>query len=682
MPFLITIFISSFLLFQVQPIIAKMALPYFGGGAAIWTACMLFFQLFLLLGYLYAHTLSKIKKVNQQITIHSGFILLSLVAMPIGQLNSEHLLTSQTPQINIITSLFMAIGFPYFLLSTTAPLIQKWYSLNPNNNQPYRLYALSNLGSLLALLSYPFVIEPNLDTTLQSTIWGYGYYLFMISILFCSFRLFKFNYLLENQKNDKAPTDFKCVCLWLGLSACSVILMMATTSAMTINIPPTPFLWILPLCIYLLTYIICFNSPKWYIQKFWFTCFACSSFAGTFLFFVGIQFSLLQQVFTYSILLLSACMICHGELAKLQPHKNKLTFFYLILALGGVLGSLFTAIVAEKIFTQYYELIVGIGFIYLLFSLSLYWQNQSPELSKIKKANNKFLCIASSISFVTFGFYFNQLDSRYFTSDVHNSRNFYGVLAVKDQTLNDSPIRVLFDGATNHGSQSLIEAHKSQPTSYYRANSGVALALNNLDKMQSNKVGIVGLGTGTLASYAQPQDHYVFYELNPAVATVARQHFSYLSDSKAKTDIRVGDARITMQNELKNTGSQQYDALVIDAFSSDTIPVHLLTLDAFELYLKHLKKEGLLALHISNNHLDLLPLINALAVKLNIPLNHFIAASSSSAEQTTQWVVLTHNKDFINNGMVKIRATYLNLKPEETQIWTDKYSNLLSVIKF
>ena len=330
MPFLITIFISSFLLFQVQPIIAKMALPYFGGGAAIWTACMLFFQLFLSLGYLYSHTLSKIKKVNQQIAIHSGFIILSLITMPIGQLNSDFLLASQTPQINIIISLFIAIGLPYFLLSATAPLIQKWYSLNPTNNQPYRLYALSNLGSLLALLSYPFVIEPNLDTTLQSTIWGYGYYLFMISILFCSFKLFKFNYILENQSSDKTPYNYKCVCLWLGLSACSVILMMATTSAMTINIPPTPFLWILPLCIYLLTYIICFNNPQWYIQKFWFTCFSCSSFAGTFLFFVGIQFSLIQQILTYSILLFSACMICHGELAKLQPHKNKLTLFYLI----------------------------------------------------------------------------------------------------------------------------------------------------------------------------------------------------------------------------------------------------------------------------------------------------------------------------------------------------------------
>jgi len=682
MPFLITIFISSFLLFQIQPIIAKMALPYFGGGAAIWTACMLFFQVFLLLGYLYSHTLSKIKKVNQQIAIHCGFILLSLTVMPIGQLDSEQVFTSQTPQINIIISLFMAIGFPYFLLSATAPLIQKWYSLNPNNNQPYRLYALSNLGSLLALLSYPFVIEPNLDTTLQSTIWGYGYYLFMMSILFCSFRLFKSDFTFENHENDKTPIDFKYVCLWLGLSACSVILMMATTSAMTINIPPTPFLWILPLCIYLLTYIICFNTPKWYVQKLWFTSFACSSFAGTFMFFVGVQFSLVQQVLTYCILLLSACMICHGELAKLQPHKNKLTLFYLVLALGGVIGSLFTAIVAEKIFNQYYELIVGIALVFIFFTLSLWWQNLSTKLSPIQTTNNKFLYIASSISLVAFGFYFNQLDSRYFASDVHNSRNFYGVLAVKDQTKNDSPIRVLFDGATNHGSQSLIEIFKNQPTSYYRTNSGVALALNNLDKTQSNKVGIVGLGTGTLASYAQPQDHYVFYELNPDVAAVAKQYFSYLSDSKAKTDIRLGDARVTMQTELKTSGSQQYNTLVIDAFSSDAIPVHLLTLEAFELYFKHLKKDGLLALHISNNHLDLLPLINALALKLNIPLNHFIAASSSSKEQTTQWVVLTHNKDFINNEMVKIKATYLNLKPEDTQIWTDKYSNLLSVIRF
>lgn len=423
---------SSFLLFQVQPIIAKMALPYFGGGGAIWTACMLFFQLFLLLGYLYSHTLSKIKKVNQQIAIHCGFILLSLIAMPIGQLNSNQLLISQIPQINIMFDLLIAIGLPYFLLSATAPLIQKWYSLNPTNNQPYRLYALSNLGSLLALLSYPFVIEPNLDTTLQSIIWGYGYYIFMISILFCSYRLFKFNHIISAKNNDKTAHDVKTILLWLGLSACSVILMMATTSAMTINIPPTPFLWILPLSIYLLTYIICFNSPKWYIQKLWFTCFVFSSFAGTFLFFVGVQFSLIQQVLTYCILLLSGCMICHGELAKLQPHKRKLTLFYLVLAFGGVLGSLFTAIVAEKIFIQYYEFIVGIALIYILFSLSLWRQNQASKVTTMQLSNNKFLILNSSIFFIVFSVYFNQLDSRYFTSDVHNSRNFYGVLAVKD----------------------------------------------------------------------------------------------------------------------------------------------------------------------------------------------------------------------------------------------------------
>jgi len=673
---------SSFLLFQVQPIIAKMALPYFGGGAAIWTACMLFFQLFLLLGYLYSHTLSKVKKVNQQIAIHCGFILLSLIAMPIGQLGSNQLLTSQTPQINIMFSLLIAIGFPYFLLSATAPLIQKWYSLNPDNNQPYRLYALSNFGSLLALLSYPFVIEPNLDTTLQSTIWGYGYYIFMMSILFCSFRLFKFNYTISTENNDKIAQDVKTISLWLGLSACSVILMMATTSAMTINIPPTPFLWILPLCIYLLTYIICFNSPKWYVQKFWFTCFACSSFAGTFMFFVGVQFGLVEQVLTYSLLLMSACMICHGELAKLQPHKNKLTLFYLILAIGGVFGSIFTAIIAEKIFNQYYEFIVGIALIYLLFSVSLWWQNQSINISKKQYFNNKLLVLTSCIALISFGFYFNHLDSRYFTSDVHNSRNFYGVLSVKDQIKHDKPVRTLFDGATNHGSQSLIQQDKNTASTYYRAGSGVALALNNLNKTKKHKVGIIGLGTGTLASYANKQDHYVFYELNPDVAKIAKQHFSYLSDSKAHTEIRLGDARITLQTELNTTGSQRYDALVVDAFSSDAIPTHLLTLEAFELYFKHLKKEGLLALHISNNHLDLLPLINAMAVKLGIPLYHFIAASNDSSEQTTQWVVLTNNQQFINNETVQVKATYLNLKPQETQIWTDKYSNLLSVIKF
>jgi hypothetical protein len=375
-------------------------------------------------------------------------------------------------------------------------------------------------------------------------------------------------------------------------------------------------------------------------------------------------------------------MICHGELAKRQPNKNKLTLFYLVLALGGVIGSLFTAIIAEHIFNQYYELIVGIVLTYILFAISLGLSNKNNDPSHAMFTRNKYLAYASCTAVVCFGFYFNQLNSHYFQTDLHNSRNFYGVLAVKMQTRNNQPVKVLLDGVTDHGSQSQNPSLKNSATSYYRAGTGIALALDHINKKQANKVGIIGLGTGTLATYAKHTDEYVFYELNPAVAQVASQHFSYLADSKAHTQVKLGDARITLHNELNTLGGQNYDALIVDAFSSDSIPVHLLTLEAFELYWQHIKSNGLLVMHISNNHLDLLPLINNLAVKLNIPLRHFILASNDPEQQTTQWVVLTQDRTFLQDPSIQIKATYLNLKPNKHAIWTDKYSNLLSVIKF
>ncbi|NQY65557.1 MAG: hypothetical protein HRT38_17965 [Alteromonadaceae bacterium] len=317
MQFLITIFLSSFLLFQIQPILAKMALPFFGGGAAIWTACMLFFQLFLLLGYLYSHYLTKLNKVNHQVVIHSVLVGASLLLLPIAPFTESLSLGWQAPQIEIILSLLFGIGFPYFLLSSTAPLIQKWYSNIPTNTSPYRLYSLSNLGSLLALLSYPFLIEPIMSTKVQANVWSVGYGVFAIFIFFTGYQLFgkKFEKIHSNDDpsneaaKDSSSKELSSILLWLLFSAASVILMVSTTNAMTQNIPPTPFLWILPLCIYLLTYIICFNNDKWYVRQYWFIFFICCSIAAVLMFFIGTQFNIVSQVTIYSLILFFSCIM-------------------------------------------------------------------------------------------------------------------------------------------------------------------------------------------------------------------------------------------------------------------------------------------------------------------------------------------------------------------------------------
>jgi len=685
MKFLISIFLSSFLLFQIQPILAKMALPFFGGGAAIWTACMLFFQLFLLLGYLYSHCLTKISSLNHQVIIHSTLIGISLFFLPISPFVGEPSYEWGMPQLEIIFSLLIDIGFPYFLLSSTAPLIQKWYSIIPENTNPYRLYSLSNLGSLLALLSYPLLIEPVLNTDSQSDIWSIGYAAFAVFMFLTGYQIYgkKFNNpkTISNNESLEKPLASGNILLWLLFSAASVILMVSTTSAMTQNIPPTPFLWVLPLCIYLLTYIICFNNDKWYIRKYWFIAFAACSFAAILMFYLGTKFTILVQVAVYSLILFFACMLCHGELARLKPHKSKLTLFYLIMALGGVVGSIFTSIVAEHIFTQYYEFPVGIAIVYLLFSFTLWKENKSRNLVSSMKKQNYYLGVASAIALSVFSLYFIKLNSLYYKDDVFNSRNFYGTLAVKDFNDFEQPIRMLFDGATSHGTQSLSPSQSNLPTSYYRFDTGVSLALQQASLNISKKVGVIGLGTGTLATYGNKGDEYVFYELNPNVELAAKKHFSYLSESKADVSVRLGDARITLQRELEKSGSQQYQVLIVDAFSSDSIPVHLLTLEAFRLYWQHLTEDGLLVLHISNNHLDLLPLIATLSDEIGKKMQHFYSASDDN-EHTAEWVIVTNNSDFYENEETQARATYFKLKDEQKVLWTDAYSNLLSVIKF
>ena len=364
----------------------------------------------------------------------------------------------------------------------------------------------------------------------------------------------------------------------------------------------------------------------------------------------------------------------------MKPDKNKLTLFYLIIAVGGVVGSIFTSIIAERVFMQYYEFPVGIMLVYVLFAFTLWKENRNKTLAKRVEKQNGYLCFLSIAGLLAFSLYFIKLNNLYFNNDVYNSRNFYGTLTVKDFKEVEQPVRMLFDGATSHGTQYLSSYSSSIPTSYYRFDTGVSLALQYADVNKTKLVGIIGLGTGTLATYGNSGDNYVFYELNPDVAAAADNYFSYLSDSQAEVSVRLGDARITLQKELEHSGSQQYQVLIVDAFSSDYIPVHLLTLEAFQLYWKHLTQNGLLVLHISNNHLDLLPLVTTLAEKLDKKMLHFISAAEN--EHTAEWVIITNNTEFLNNAAVQRRATYLDPHKLKKILWTDEYSNLLSVIKF
>ncbi|NQZ20558.1 MAG: fused MFS/spermidine synthase [Colwellia sp.] len=689
MLYLAIIFLSAFLLFQVQPLIAKLILPFFGGGAAIWTACLLFFQAFLLLGYFYSHCLTQLKSVKMQLSIHLGLIALSLLTLPIGMSLFTYVSPTTAPLLSILLLLTSSIGLPYFVLSSTGPLIQRWLTYVEVGKLPYQLYSLSNVGSLLALLSFPFVFEPLLSTTQQSIYWTVGYGIFAGLIITLLWKMSQLSLTtsvdtkpMENNHSNHGIRLIDKV-LWISLAMVGVIILVATTNAMTQNIPPVPFLWILPLCLYLLTFIVSFHSPKWYVREYWFALFVLTACLALLMHFIGSQFDIVSQVIIYSCILFIACMICHGELARLKPAVEKLTLYYLFISLGGFLGSAFVAFIAQNIFEQFLEFPLAIISVFVLLALSVFIQ-----LDKHVKKQTWLIPI-NIILAVSFTLGLVYLNTLFIKTNVFSERNFYGILSVKDVEINGKIQRRLIDGTTSHGTQSLASGEAKTPRSYYRKNTGVALTIEQLTRQrvlkgQSLNAGFVGLGAGTLAAYASAGDDYIFYELNPAVISAAQNYFSYLADSAANIELVQGDGRVSLQKQLDSDGSQQFDLLVIDAFSGDSIPQHLLTQEALALYFKHLKQDGILVVHISNTHLNLIPLVRGLANVLDKDIVYVKTKAKGSEEHDAQWVMLTNNQDFLNDARLKV---YLSAWPRENSvednliIWSDEHSDLLSVLK-
>ncbi len=673
MLYLITIFLGAFLLFQIQPLMAKLILPYFGGGAAVWTACLLFFQAFLLLGYSYAHLISQIKKIKHQVSVHLLLLLSSISCLPIGINNVTVLTSNEQPLINILTLLTTSIGLPYILLAATGPLVQKWLTINQTNKLPYKLYSLSNFASLLALISFPFCFEILFASAQQVLYWSIGYGLYLISFILLALKVSQTPSLklteplvtTANKPNKTTQT------LWLLLSATGVMLLVSTTNAITQNIPPVPFLWILPLCLYLLTFIISFHSHKWYVRSYWLAFFTFTALIAIFMYFIGSQFDIISQLFIYSGILFAACMICHGELAQLKPNVAHLTWYYLLIALGGFLGSAFIAFIAPLIFQQFLEFPIAIIAVFILVACSLL--TEQKKFSKLVSFNILSALICSVI--------LSHLNNLYDKTEIMSTRNFYGILSVNDVSIDGKKQRRLIDGTVSHGTQSLAENEAHIPQSYYRENTGIALAISQLGKNSPLKAGFIGLGAGTLAAYGRTEDTYQFYELNPAVSQAANQYFSYIKNSPAKIDIMLGDGRVSLTKQLKEGNKQQFNLLVIDAFSGDSIPQHLLTVEALNIYWQHMTVDGVLAIHISNSHLNLLPLMRGLAIATSRQIRYFRTRSSNHTEHDTEWVWLTNNPKLLNNTLVKAYHSQWPEHSKKTVTWTDNYSSLFSVLK-
>src|SRR6267142_2106183 len=631
----VTIFLSAFLLFQVQPLIAKMILPWFGGTAAVWTTCMLFFQLLLLAGYIYSHAYVT-RRIPARRAVHIVLLVLAAATLPLAASVAWKPSGGEDPTWRILGLLATSVGLPYFALSTTGPLVQAWHARSHPGAIPYRLFALSNLGSMLALLSYPLLVEPTLALGKQTAIWSASFIAFALLCALLAWR---------NRGGDAPPSPVEeaekpgpgLQALWAVLAACASTLLLAFTGHMTLNIAAIPFLWVLPLALYLLSFVLCFEASGWY-RRWLFLPLLGAGLAGVCITLSRSNPSIWTLIPLYSATLFAACMVCHGELARSKPHPQHLTGFYLMLALGGAAGGVLVGLVAPNVFQDLYELPIGMLALALLVIAALLRDRASLLHGRFGiAARIAFLALTAALAVALFRTYAeNSADTRV------RSRNFYGVLNVHDSGEGPDAMRVLSHGTIVHGKQFLEPDRRDWPTTYYGLTSGIGLALLDARAHGPLRVGVVGLGTGTLAAYGRTGDVFRFYDINPDVVGLARSEFSFLADSPAKVEVALGDARLSLEREPP----QNFDVLAVDAFSSDAIPVHLITREALGVYLKHVKSDGIVAFHVSNRFLDLIPVVARIAKEQGahaVLVNDDPDDEDESLRSRSDWVLVSRD---------------------------------------
>jgi hypothetical protein len=671
------IFSSAFLIFQVQPLLGKYILPWFGGTPAVWSTCLLFFQVLLFAGYLYAHLLARSAGIRVQCVIHLAALALALFLLPITPSSAWKPTGTEEPTLRILGLLAVSVGVPYFLLSANGPLLQAWFSRVFRGRSPYGLYSLSNVGSLLGLVSYPFLVEPNWSVDRQSWIWSWGFALFALSCAGCGWMVYRQGAAepedLGNASDVELGGRSGPRVLWFALPAAASVMLLAATNQVCIDVAAIPFLWVLPLTLYLLTFIISFAGPQFYprlplgilLAVFVLMLFMVLAMAS------GARF--FMQLFVYFGTMFVCCLVCHGELVRIKPPPSQLTAFYLYIAAGGACGGLFVALLAPLLFSAYIEFHIGVWTCLFLAVVSYYrdgWRQSS--FARLKLAT-------SVVVLVLVGIGLSVLASQAAKNQIAAERNFFGVLRVKEKPLLGRTVRDLIHGQIRHGRQVFDPEFRRRPTTYYSDSSGAGMVLSQSESTRN--IGIVGLGAGSLAAYGRTGDRIEFYEINPAVVQFANSYFTFLSDSDAQPGIVItlGDARLSMERQPP----REFDRLFVDAFSSDAIPTHLLTDQAFEVYLKHLAGDGILAVHISNRHFDLTPVIRGAARRWN--LWHSIVVSAQVPEQFEDpaiWCLLSRTPETLASlGLTDLEDPRSELGDLPAILWSDNYTNLLGVLK-
>jgi len=688
--FALSVFLSAFLLFQVQPMIGKFILPWFGGTPAVWSTAQLFFQVLLTGGYAYAYWLIRRVKSRRQSLIHMGLSVLALLVLAVLAFSWSSPVTPpatlkpidvSSPVFDIFKLLLIAVGLPYFLLASNGPLMQAWFSHIFPQGSYARLYALSNVGSLLGLLAYPILIEPNFSLRNQGWLWSIGFVLFGLLILWIAFQNRRAISPLQTQliPDPVSSTDHPTralMSLWIALSATASLLLLSITNQISQEVAVIPFLWILPLTLYLLSFILTFSGERGYYRKLYLILFAISVALLLYVLRNLESVSIYIQIFSYCLLMFSACMLCHGELYLLRPDARYLTSFYLMVSIGGALGGIFVSLIAPLIFNGYWEFMVA-----LAMTLALWLTVVRARRTVNHSAWSRFMLTVFLLTTVALTLVSN------ISGILYADRNFYGVIRVREIIPNGStePAYAMSHGVTVHGLEFIKPELRDIPTTYYVRDSGAGLALLNHPRAgQGLKVGILGLGIGTLAAYAQPGDEYRLYEINSIVVDLAEGqggYFSFVSDSKARITMVLGDARISLERELAEGQPQNFDVLVLDTFNSDSIPVHLVTKEAFDLYLKHLAPDGIIAAHISNRYLDLIPVFWQLAKYYQLSMVRTDYPGDDKGGYPTEWLLLARDPNLLDSPAIRSQTLDLTGYSTDLQLWTDDYSNLFQILK-
>jgi hypothetical protein len=705
LPLALTVLLSAFLLFQVQPLMSKQILPWFGGSPSVWTTAMLFFQCLLFGGYAYAHVLASRLALRQQAVLHALLLVLAAVLawsiLPTATLKPQG---QQMPVATILLLLLQCVGLPYFCLSTTGPLIQHWFGKAYPGRSPYRLYALSNLGSFLALLTFPYLFEPMLTLQAMAALWTWGFWLFALLCALVAWGMWRRVATVPTAAATPEPAPVDAAgpgawrrLVWIALPALASLAFVATTDRVSHDIAPEPRLWITTLSLYLLTFIICFDHERWYRRRP--VALACllavlllaasRDLAG----WLGLDWdiSATELRWTHFATMFLICLLCHGELVRAKPREHRhLTDFYLCMSLGGACGGLFVALVATPLFNEYHEwplcLAAAIGL-----ALAVLRPAAASRRSRGLLAGVGIVLASGVAVLVTPQLQRAPASAEYRDQYLYRQRNFYGTVSVKERIDLQDPAmsyRVFYSGQITHGIQFIQPDKRSMPVSYYAPASGVGLALEHAKRHKASlRVGIIGMGIASLANYARPTDSYDFYEINPQVADVARTLFDNLARCQAASQrVIMGDARLQLEQA---SDSLKYDVLVLDAFSGGSVPIHLLTQEAFAIYQRHLTPDGIIAINITNGYLNLHPVVKRQAEALG--MGYRFRFSGSQPEQLirkSHYALLTRDEAFLRQHANVYRQFRDDqgrlLRTEDPEIpgvplWTDSFSSINAI---